>query len=133
MKFVLILSATFKILVLDKFSGSSQFHMYFNQCNIKAQIHKSLDMIPNQTSLPVLLKLQGIWYFLVFIVQIIRYLGAWDNIPFINPRRNNTEHHHIQDNYKKFLQHKRETYNDQNFTGIERAPLLSAERLVAVY
>ena len=38
----------------------------------------------------------------------------------------------MQDSHKKILQRKRETYNDQDFAGIEIALLFSAEKLVAV-
>ena len=58
----------------------------------------------------------GVRWYLVLIWKLLNIqsdLCDWHYRPLINPRRNNREHHHIQDSHKKVLQHKRETYNTQ--------------------
>ena len=55
-------------------------------------------------------------------------LCAEHNSPLVN-HVEITNYITIQNNYKKFSQYERETYNDQSKAGIEPVSLLSVERL----
>ena len=94
-------------------------------------MHDSWNSVRNWKRRIVLQKLDSIVNKIVgisYLLNIQSDFCAKPNSLLINPRRNNTGCHHMQDSHKKFLQHKRETCNNQDITENRTlSPTLSRE------